>query len=105
MTWVTRLVDIDSAVGSGNPDALFQAGTILSNGYGIDALQGFALSIAACDLGYDCSAETNPTYFGFCVAAGKCPPGTSFADVVTKSVGADGYATAYERAQQIENAL
>jgi hypothetical protein len=65
MTWVTRLVDIDSAVASGNPDALFQAGTILSNGYGIDALQGFALSIAACDLGYDCSAETNPTYSGF----------------------------------------
>ncbi len=97
--------DINSAVLSGNPDALFEVGTTLSNGHGPDSLAGFALSIAACDLGYDCSAATNSEYFGFCVAAGNCPAGTTFNDIVTKAVGPGGYASAYARAQQIENAL
>ena len=36
---------------------------------------------------------------------GKCPSGALFSDWVTKNIGADGYAQAYARAQQIENAL
>jgi hypothetical protein len=97
--------DINEAVASGDPEALFRVGTILSNGHGQDALQGFAWSIAACDLGYDCSAETNPDYFGSCVAAGTCNPGTRFQDIVVNAVGASGYANAYARAQEIETAL
>jgi hypothetical protein len=97
--------DVNNAVASGDPEALFRAGMLISDGHGRDSLQGFALSIAACDLGYDCSAGTNPDYFGPCVATGDCNPGTTFQDVVVNSVGSSGYADAYARAQEIETAL
>jgi hypothetical protein len=59
--------DIDDAVVSGDAASLFEIGSILSNGHGVDRLQGFAIAIVACDFGYDCSAETNDQYFGACV--------------------------------------
>ena len=43
--------------------------------------------------------------FGECVAMGTCAPGSVFSDWVTKNIGADGYAQAYARAQQIKDAL
>jgi hypothetical protein len=97
--------DINSAVVSGDPATLFEIGSILSNGHAKDPLQGYALSIAACDLGYDCSAESNPQFFGVCASAGTCSPATTLNDVITNSVGSAGYAEAYARAQQIENAI
>lgn len=101
----TAQIAINKAVTSGDPAALFQVGQLLSDG-GVNSnpLQGFAVSIAACDLGYDCTAN-NAELFGGCAAEGMCPPGTSYSDVIKKAVGEDGYAKAYAIAQQLEYAI
>lgn len=96
---------IDSAVASQDPAALFQVGQLLSDGHASsDRLQGFALSIAACNLGYDCSAN-NAELFRGCAAQGQCQLGINYADVIKKAVGEEGYAQAYARAQQIQDAI
>lgn len=98
--------DISHAIASGDPEAIFRAGSIISNGLYVDRIEGYALSLAACDLGYDCSANnTDDIIFANCAAAGTCQAGAVFSDVVTKAIGPDGYAQAYARAQQIEDAL
>jgi hypothetical protein len=102
----TAQADLNRAVISGDPDALFYAGMIVTNGHYVDRIDGYALSLAACDIGHDCSAANRAEPpFGDCVSEGKCPAGSVFSDWVTKNIGADGYAQAYARAQQIENAL
>jgi hypothetical protein len=96
---------INSAVASKDPAALFQVGRLLLDGRASDdPLQGFALSIAACNLGYDCSAN-NADLFRGCASQGTCQPGISYADIIKKAVGDDGYAQAYARAQQIQDAM
>jgi hypothetical protein len=100
--------DLNHAIASGDPDALFNAGIVITNGLYTDRIQGFALSLAACDLGHDCTAANSSGSdfpFGECVVMGTCAPGTVFSDWVTKNIGAEGYAQAYARAQQIQNAL
>lgn len=100
--------DLNHAIASGDPDALFNAGMIITNGLYVDRIEGFALSLAACDLGHDCTAANSDGTdrpFGNCVASGTCAPGTVFSDWVTKNIGAEGYAQAYARAQQIEEAV
>jgi hypothetical protein len=98
--------DLNKAVASGDPDALFYAGMILTNGSCTNRIDGYALSLAASDLGHDYSAtnSTDPP-FGDCVVEGKSPPGSVFSEWVTKYIGADGYAQADARAQQIESTL
>jgi len=98
-------LDINEAAMSGDPGALFQIGRIISNGHGADPIQGFAVSLAACEMGYDCTTNNSDGPFAGCMAASMCAPGLSYADVVTKSVGPDGYATAYAQAQQLEDSL
>ena len=100
--------DLNHAIASGDPEALFHAGMVITNGLYVDRIEGFALSLAACDLGYDCTAaNSNGTDlpFGDCVMVGTCAPGSVFSEWVTKNIGADGYAQAYARAQQIRDAL
>ncbi len=100
--------DLDRAIASGDPEALFSAGMIITNGLYTDRIDGFALSLAACDLGLDCSASNRIGMnlpFGDCVGAGTCAPGTIFSDWVIKNLGEDDYARAYARAQQIKDAL
>jgi hypothetical protein len=98
--------DVNNAVASADPKALFKIGTLISNGHGIDRIQGFAVSLAACDLGYDCAAaSSNDEIFGACVLSSSCAPGLAFSDIVVQAIGDDGYAQAYSRAQQIEDAL
>jgi hypothetical protein len=96
---------LNNAITSKDPAALFQIGQLLSDGHASsDPLQGFAVSILACNLGYDCTAN-NPELFRGCAAQGECPPGTDYSDIIKKAVGPDGYAQAYARAQQLEDAL
>lgn len=96
---------INSAIASRDPTALFQVGQLLSDGHASsDPLQGFALSIAACNLGYDCSANNAELFHG-CATEGQCPPGMSYADIIRKAAGDEGYAQAYARAQQIQDAM
>jgi hypothetical protein len=59
-------------------------------------------------LGYDCAAkdsDNNGFPFGECVAMGTCSPGETVSDWVAKYAGAEGYAQAYARAQEIKAAL
>jgi hypothetical protein len=98
-------VALNNAVASKDPAALFQIGQLLSDGHASsDRLQGFAVSIAACNMGYDCTAN-NVELFRGCVARGECPPGISYADVIKQAVGDAGYAQAYARAQQLQDAM
>jgi hypothetical protein len=69
-----------------------------------DPIDGLAVTIAACDLGYDCSAG-NEAIFGACIASDNCTAGLTYADVVTQGIGADAYAKAYARAQRLEDAV
>jgi hypothetical protein len=94
-----------AAISGKDPGALFQVGQLLSDGHASsDPLQGFAVSIAACDLGYDCTAN-NTELFGDCAAQGACPPGINYSDVIKKVAGDTGYAQAYALAQQLEDAM
>lgn len=93
-----------NAVSSGDPEAVFRAGFFLTDGYASSSLSGFAVAIAGCDLGYDCSAN-NPVIFGACAEFGQCPAGLTYADIVTKAIGPSGYARAYAMARQLEQAI
>lgn len=99
--------DMETAVASGDPAAIFQVSQILTSGLdGSATRRGFALAIAACELGYDCSAN-NPDlapYLG-CAQNGLCASGLIYSDVIKKSLGEAGYAEAYGQAKNIESAL
>ncbi|MGH8287899.1 MAG: hypothetical protein ACREV7_02590 [Steroidobacteraceae bacterium] len=93
-----------SAVSSGDPEAVFRVGELLLDGHGANMTDAYAIAMAACDLGYNCSSS-NPLIFGQCAAAGTCPSGEEFSDRVTKEIGSSGYAGAYAKAQQLEAAI
>lgn len=93
-----------NAISSGNPAAVFRAGLFLSGGRATSRDRAFAVAIAGCDLGYDCSTD-NPVIFGSCAELGQCTSGLTFADIVQKSIGSSGYARAYAEARQLEQAI
>lgn len=93
-----------SAVASGDPQAVFDAGVLLVNSHGSNIIRAFAVSMAGCDMGYDCSAN-NDQLFGDCAKAGTCPPGETFSDMVSHAVGPAGYAKAYAMAEQLKFAI
>lgn len=95
---------LSSAVATGDPEAVFRTGLILMNGHGGNSIDAYALTLAGCDLGYDCSAD-NPLIFGDCAMLGTCATGSEFQDLVSKQLGQAGYAKAYGVAQQIEAAI
>lgn len=99
--------DINQAIGSGDPEAIYRAGILISNGLYVETFQGYALMLAACDLGYDCTAKNPQGYFPFgdCAAMGMCQAGSTVSDWIAENIGAEGYAKAYARAQQIKDAL
>lgn len=93
-----------SAVSTGDPEAVFRTGYLLLDGHGGNSADAYALAIAGCDLGYDCSAN-NSFIFGDCARLGNCPPGLDFQDKIAQAIGPAGYAKAYEMAQQLEAAI
>ena len=97
--------DINKGAATGDPEALFRIGFLLADGrVGQDPLNGFAAMIAACNLGYDCTAN-NEFAFGACVAANACQQGEIYTDKIRNAIGDSEYAKAYSRAQQLEDAL
>lgn len=101
--------DIDEALSSADPPALFQLSRIFGLGggaYGIRIVDGISLGIVACDLGYDCSAG-NPEMETFlnCTRSGDCPPGSTYQDALKNLDGEATYAEAYSRAQELEYAF
>ena len=96
-------LDLNSAVISQDPGAIFTVGRVLLDAHTNGPLDGVAVTIAACDMGYDCSAN-NEAIFGQCAASDTCTAGVTWADIITQGIGAAAYAKAYARAQQFEDA-
>lgn len=92
--------NLRAVVESGDPDALFQAGQMLSGSPHLttDTLQGIAVQLAACDLGANCPKTDSQSG---CVMMGTCPVGADFAYYMQQSLGQEGYAQVYARAQQV----
>jgi hypothetical protein len=97
--------DINKSAATGDPEALFRIGLLLSDGrVGPDPIDAFAAMIAACNLGYDCTTN-NEFAFGACAAADACPQGEIYTDKIRNTIGDANYAKAYGRAQQLQDAL
>lgn len=97
---------ITGAVESGDPHAMFLAGMMLANAkYSPQPLDGVAIALAACDLGYDCSASNPDNPFSMCARSGACPADGDFAYYMEQSLGADRYAQAYSEAQSLKDML
>ena len=97
---------VTGAVESGDAHAMFLAGMMLSNAkYSPQPLEGVAIALAACDLGYDCSASNPENPFSMCARSGACPADGDFAYYMQQSLGAEQYAQAYSEAQSLEDML
>jgi TPR repeat protein len=97
--------DINKSAATGDPEALFRVGFLLADSrVAQDPLNAFAVMIAACNLGYDCTTN-NEFAFGACVAANLCPQGEIYTDKIRNAIGDTIYAKAYGRAQQFQDAL
>lgn len=96
--------DVRIAVSSRDPVALFTVGGIFSDpSFAADPQQGYAWTVVACELGYDCTTS-NPNWGG-CVEAGTCVAGFSHADTLQRDLGATKYAQIYAQAQDIRYKL
>jgi hypothetical protein len=93
------------ALGSGDPAALMMLGTVLSNPSPLqDTDAAFALQVAACETGFDCSFS-NP-HFGFCLPGqDNCYKTGTYEEMLQQGYGAAGYAKLYAKAQDIEDLL
>jgi hypothetical protein len=97
---------VTAATNSGDPGALFAVGQLLTDGrYSSDITRGLAISIAACEMGYDCTAANPANPFSACKDTGSCPADADFAYYIQQSLGADMYAQAYARAQELKELL
>jgi hypothetical protein len=95
--------NLQAAVASGDSVAMFYVGMAIANSrVSVDPTQGVALELAACELGYDCSADNPDNVFSNCKLSGACPADADFAYFVQESLGADKYAQAYARAQTVK---
>lgn len=98
--------DLFSVLQSGDPEALFRIGLALSSGrFGGDPVKGAAIALAACDLGYDCSANNPENSFSACEATAACPGNADFSYYVQQGMGEGSYAKAYALAQEFEDLL
>jgi hypothetical protein len=100
--------NLRAAVESGDVDALYYAGELLTNTsalLGSDPLQGIAMALAACQMGRDCSPNNpdDPGY-DYCKATGDCSADTDYAYRMQRDLGPDLYGQVYANAQVIEQA-
>jgi hypothetical protein len=98
--------DVLAALNSADPWALFRVGWLLSGSSQTnDRASGVAIALAACDLGYDCTAANPANPFSRCKDSAGCPADSDFAYLMQQSMGSDQYARAYARAQEFEDLL
>ncbi|MEO7206599.1 MAG: hypothetical protein ABI356_09585 [Steroidobacteraceae bacterium] len=97
---------LDDVAKSGDTSALFLAGQLLSSGQGSsNPLRGVAISLAACDLGYDCSANNPANSFYACKESGGCPADADYSFYMQTTLGARDFATAYSISQTFKDLL
>lgn len=98
--------NIRQTINSGDPHAIFLAGMLLANGsYSAQPLRGVGIALAACDMGYDCSAANPDNPFSLCAKTGACPADANFAYYMQRSLGSAEYATAYSDKLEFEAML
>lgn len=93
------------ALSSRDPVALMTLGAVLANPSPLrDTDAAFALQVAACETGFDCSFS-NP-HFGFCLPGqDDCYKTGTYEGMLQQGYGAAGYAKVYAEAQDIEDLL
>jgi hypothetical protein len=97
---------IDKAVQSGDPMALFAVGFALSDlHWSSDTTRGNAIALAACELGYDCSADNPAMLIHTCKYSNDCGGITDFAEWLAANIGPDRYGEAYAQAQELKGYL
>jgi len=94
--------DVRIAVASREPAALAKVGWMYTSPTVArdSVFQGPAWLMAACQLGYDCSAP-NPELGRACLDAGTCIAGLTLADVFQRDLGARQFAKVYAASQDI----
>lgn len=93
-------------VRSRDPEALFTLGTRLANAdMSKDPTYGFALALAACDLGYDCTGRNAKNLWSACDPTTTCTPERSFRNVAEEMLSPQQYAAADALAEQYKDAL
>jgi TPR repeat protein len=97
-------VNLKAAITSGDANAMFNVGMAIAGSNRIfgDPTQGLAIALAACELGYDCSADNPENDFSNCKLSGTCPAEATLAYYLQQSLGGEKYAQLYARAQAIK---
>jgi hypothetical protein len=95
------------AVSSKDPEAIFEIGIALTNGASInhDTLKSLAMSLAACDMGYDCSANNPHNYRLNCRPVGMCPQGAGYREYLRTIYGETRYAEIYMQGEVFRDLL
>ncbi|MGH8142491.1 MAG: hypothetical protein ACREU2_08250 [Steroidobacteraceae bacterium] len=105
-TLQTIQTQLRAAVQAGDPEVLFYAGMLLINGeYAVNPVDGAALALAACGMGYDCSGSNPLLPWHNCQYSGACPANADFSYFLQTTGMASEYGQAYQEAQQIEQGL
>ena len=98
--------DINRVIASSDPSALIQLAQILMDGrFTNTPVNGAALALVACNLGYDCSSANSAVPQLSCAISGACAADASFPETLRGVIGNEAYAKAYARAQQLEDAM
>lgn len=100
---------VNRAVLSRDPMALFWMGFALSNGqYSTNTDHGMALTLVACEMGYDCSWN-NPAIVGASACKynynDPCNGYTDWTSFTAATLGPEKYATVYAQAQELKTYL
>jgi hypothetical protein len=98
--------NLQAAVESGDPTALYRVGILLSDPrFSTNPLNGTAVALAACNLDQDCSANNPDNPFFNCKLSGACPADADFAYYLQQNLGPATYAQVDAHAQQIKQAI
>lgn len=95
--------ELREVISTKDKEALFTAGSTITNGsLGVDVLKGFALSLVACDLGYDCSVKNTTLPLADCLSVGTCNESYKYSDELMDTLGSSRFATVYAQSKEIQ---
>jgi hypothetical protein len=91
---------------SGDEKALFFIGsTLIDKRYSTDPSRGLVLTLAACEMGLDCSKGTPMASRARCEFPGECAPPIDYRELILRDVGPRDYAQLFARAQEIRDLI
>ncbi|HMN47058.1 MAG TPA: hypothetical protein PKE27_20945 [Povalibacter sp.] len=97
--------DLRDIVLSKDPHALYVLGFTLMNGqYSSNPFRGVAITLAACDLGFDCTSDNPDSVNAVCKESWECSPHESFAENMQSQLGTK-YTEVYFMAEEFKEAL